>query len=524
MASSAKRQKRTRGTIDVLPSGSLRVRVYAGTDPVSGERHNLVEVIPPGPNAEKEAEKARTKLLNRVDEQRNSRTGATVNQLLDRYFELIRVEATTKEAYESLARVHIRPLIGTFPVGRLDGEILDSFYKQLGKCRANCRGRKYIQHRTDRDHECDDRCGPHECKGLSNGSMRKIHAVLSGAGKRAVRWHWLGVNPFDKADPLPVPRPEPKPPTADQAAAIVTAAFKDVDWGMLVWLAMVTGARRGELCALTWECFTLKPGAGVVTIRSSIAQRGGRTWEKDTKTHQQRRITIDDATVGLLTAYQRRCAERAEFGDEMPGKARIFSSSPDGSTWLKPDSVSQRYSRMCARKPLEWDMHIHQLRHYSATELISAGVDVTTVGGRLGHGGGGSTTLRFYSAWKSEADQRAAGTLATRLPGVPVALDSAGVLRSTAHPTGDARYEHIATDLRGAIMCGALSPGDVLPPLAQIANRYGAAFNTAQRAVKLLESDGLVKVSRGKRAIVAEPSSGGSEAVVVSLQKRRRAT
>ena len=132
---------------------------------------------------------------------------------------------------------------------------------------------------------------------------------------------------------------------------------------------------------------------------------------EDTKTHQQRRITIDDATVALLTAYQHHCAQRAGLGDEMPSKARIFSGAPDGSTWLKPDSVSQRYARMCVRKPLEWDMNIHQLRHYSATELISAGVDVTTVGGRLGHGGGGSTTLRFYSAWKSEADQRAAGTL-----------------------------------------------------------------------------------------------------------------
>ena len=38
-------------------------------------------------------------------------------------------------------------------------------------------------------------------------------------------------------------------------------------------------------------------------------------------------------------------------------------------------------------------MNIHDLRHYSATELIASGVDVLTVAGRLGHGGGGSTTL-----------------------------------------------------------------------------------------------------------------------------------
>ena len=49
---------------------------------------------------------------------------------------------------------------------------------------------------------------------------------------------------------------------------------------------------------------------------------------------------------------------------------------------------------------------IHKLRHYSATELIRAGVDLRTVGGRLGHAEGG-TTLAFYVAWVREADQRA---------------------------------------------------------------------------------------------------------------------
>ncbi|MGW0231504.1 hypothetical protein ACWDWO_24625 [Actinopolymorpha singaporensis] len=41
---------------------------------------------------------------------------------------------------------------------------------------------------------------------------------------------------------------------------------------------------------------------------------------------------------------------------------------------------------------------LHKLHHYSATELIAAGVDVRTIAGRLGHGGGGATTLRVYAA------------------------------------------------------------------------------------------------------------------------------
>lgn len=153
--------------------------------------------------------------------------------------------------------------------------------------------------------------------GLANGSLRKIHAVLMGAGKRAVCWRWVGVNPFEQADALPTARPEPKPLTADQAARIATEAWKDLDWGLFVWLAMVTGARRGELCALTWDSAVLKLGAGVLTIRSSIAQRGGRTWEKDTK-------TLDPAGGLRVTAPTRRDTQysklRLTYGEQLHAK------------------------------------------------------------------------------------------------------------------------------------------------------------------------------------------------------------
>ncbi len=76
-------RRRQRGAIDELPSGALRVRVYAGEDPLTGKRHSLVEIVPLGPKAATLAEAARIRMLNQVDERRNPRTSATVDQLLD---------------------------------------------------------------------------------------------------------------------------------------------------------------------------------------------------------------------------------------------------------------------------------------------------------------------------------------------------------------------------------------------------------------------------------------------------------
>ena len=49
-------------------------------------------------------------------------------------------------------------------------------------------------------------------------------------------------------------------------------------------------------------------------------------------------------------------------------------------------------------------------------EFLTAGVDLCTVAGQLGNGGGGATTLKVYAAWVAAADRTAADILASRLP------------------------------------------------------------------------------------------------------------
>lgn len=489
---------RSRGRVETLPSGSLRVSVYAGTDPVTKRRHYLREVVPAGPKAPKEAQKVLRRLANQIDERQNPRTAATVDQLLDHYFEVLDRDASTMTTYARYSDKHIRPLIGTVKVGRLDGDVFDRFYAELRRCRAHCDRKPHVDHRTSRAHECDHRCRAHACKPLAASTVRQIHFILSGALKRSVRWRWLPSNPIDFAEPPAAPKPNPTPPSPDEAARILAEAWKDPEWGLLVWLVMVTGLRRGELCSIRWSDLDLERGS--LMLARSISQRGRNRWEKDTKSHQHRRLALDPRSVELLQAHRARCESYARAIEaELSTDAFVFSRAPDGSTHLVPDSVSQRYAKLAARLGVKTT--IHKLRHYSATELISAGVDIRTVAGRLGHGGGGTTTLRVYTAWVAEADQRASTTLFSRMP------EPRPSGRTRARPKGEpsSPFEGIAHSLAVEIEAGEPPVGDLLPPLKTLAENRSTSASTVQRAVKLLEEWGYVEVVSGRGARVLPP-------------------
>jgi integrase len=194
-----------------------------------------------------------------------------------------------------------------------------------------------------------------------------------------------------------MPAPNPDPPTPEEAARIVAAAWaEDVEWGSLVWLLLVTGARRGEVLALRWENLDL--GTGVLTIRHSVDAQRGTPTIKNTKTHQSRRISLDAATVALLIEHRERVIHRcAGIGTTFSEQLFVFSYQPDHARPCNPSGVSHRYARLVGKLGIR--THLHAIRHYSATELLTSGVDLRTVAGRLGHGSGGATTLRVYAAW-----------------------------------------------------------------------------------------------------------------------------
>jgi integrase len=150
----------------------------------------------------------------------------------------------------------------------------------------------------------------------------------------------------------------------------------------------------------------------VTFTRSYLVKRGQRI-EKDTKTGEGRRLSLDPLTCELFADhFNRRRAALAAAGVAVPPDAFVFSPDPSGSQPWNPDTMTHRYGRYAAGVGIS--SSLKELRHYSATQLLSNGVDLRTVAGRLGHAEG-STTLRFYAQFAQPADQAAAGILSGQL-------------------------------------------------------------------------------------------------------------
>lgn len=417
---------------------SFQAILYAGIDPVTGQQLYLRG----SSTDEAEAKRMLRRFRAQVTEQRHAKTRASLRTAIESWLETHELEESTRENYVGYAERHIYPVLGNEPIGKVTTHALESLYAKLRRCGSRCDGRPFIEHRVDGPHECrlvrhkrppgrppaagypphDCRekgcvaieCRPHVCVPLAAATVRKVHFIIRGAMTAALRWEWITSNPAERAKIPRQPTPNPDPPTTAEAAELVAGAWdEDENWGMLVWLVLVTGLRRAELLALRWSDADL--AASKLYVRRNHVRVTGKNIEKDTKTHRARRLTLDATTVELLTEHRERYEERCrQLGVKSSSAAHLFSYSPTNERPCNPSGVTHRYGRMCER--LGIDSHLHALRHYSATELLAAGVDLRAVAGRLGHGGGGSTTLRVYAAWLNDGDQRAANILGSRVP------------------------------------------------------------------------------------------------------------
>jgi integrase len=209
------------------------------------------------------------------------------------------------------------------------------------------------------------------------------------------------------------------------------ALARDEVLATAIALAALTGARRGELCALKWTDVDL--GTARIHISSSISPVGHELLEGPTKTHASRDIAIDEVGVKLLEARMDELRRIAQvMGVELVAEPYVLTRAVDGGEFLNPNSLTSSFSRLCRimearalreaeaagrrelRKDELWPFRFHDLRHFSVTTLIAAGVDVPTVADRHGHAQV-TMTLNRYAYALPERDRVAASILGRAL-------------------------------------------------------------------------------------------------------------
>lgn len=371
-----------RGSIREKRPNTWELMVELPHDPVTGARRRKWATVH---GSKRKAQFELQKLLIQAQEAKARASSASMDHIVTSWLAAAKAHLTPKtyEGYAWRVRKHILPAIGMIPIDELSGAHLDSLYSSL------------------------------VAEGCKPANVRQTHAVIRSALSQAIKWGWVDHNVALRATPPKLPATKAHSPTIDQLQEILKEArASHPQWEAMIALAALTGLRRGELCALRWS--DLDPFMIHVRRSLSYTPATGIT-EGPTKTRQERRVSVDPLTQAVVDRQVeelRRSA--AELGVPVARDPFLFFGEPDGSKPLHPDSISKVFRRVADK--FGWkDLHFHSLRHFTATQLIAAGVDIRTVSGRLGHSDP-SITLRVYSH-VLEAKDKEAGEIMGRLLG-----------------------------------------------------------------------------------------------------------
>jgi integrase len=345
-----------RGSKSEIAPGVWKLRVYAGRRPNGTPIQVTKTVHAPERKAgagSRLADSELAKMVTSVSAGRVTAGTETVGNLLDLWLnhcESIGHSPTTMRKYRQVAEAVIRPELGKVRLAKLSARHLDTLYAKL-----TARGNKPL-------------------------TVRRLHTIIGAMLSQGERWNMVDRNVSRKASPPPVHTKQVKTPDIEEVRALITEAEKiEPVLAALLFIGALTGARRGELCALRWSDVDWE--AGLLTIERSVYEIKGGGWaEKPTKTHQARRVGLDDVAIEVLRRHRATVDKLAsELDLRIPRDSFLFSRSPVGSEPIRPDIVSKFVPRIA--KAASVNTHLHALRHFSATQLIAG---VTTFGQWLG--------------------------------------------------------------------------------------------------------------------------------------------
>jgi integrase len=268
-----------------------------------------------------------------------------------------RVRDTTYANYERVIKNHIKPHLGGVPLAKLTAFQIHGLYSSLGQL------------------------------GKSAETIRLTHAVLHRALKQAVRWRLIPFNMAADVDRPRAAKSEVTPLSATQVNELLSAARGD-RLEALYALAVTAGMRLGELLGLQWSDVDLKGRA--VMVQHSLQELAGKLTLTEPKTNRgRRRIELPQLAVVALNQHRKRMLKEG-----LAGVSWVFPNA-SGGPWRRSHFHAQQYKPLLKRAKLP-PIRFHDLRHTSATLLLSQGVHPKVVQERLGHSQI-SVTLDTYS-------------------------------------------------------------------------------------------------------------------------------
>ena len=213
----------------------------------------------------------------------------TLGEWLDRWLAEYKdgtIRPGTLEGYRNYIENYIKPQLGGKQVSLITTQDVQRMYRRLkngGRVREDAEGSKR----------------------LSDSTVRHIHTMLHGAMKAAVQAHIIPKNPTENAT---APKLNYKPMqvlSEQELDTFLQAVQKDDVWRDFFYTELMTGLRRGEICALMWRDFDAK--AGTLGISRTLHSKGQGIYALgDTKTSQgNRTIILPESVAALLRARKK---------------------------------------------------------------------------------------------------------------------------------------------------------------------------------------------------------------------------
>lgn len=226
----------------------------------------------------------------------------------------------------------------------------------------------------------------HQGKPIQEATVQKYLTVVSAVLSDAKRNEIISKNPARMIDLPDTEQRQQFIPTDEQAQDLILALLDEpYHYKLFYVLAMYTGCRRGELCALRWKDFVLvEKYRSVLTVsRSRTVVAGQGVVEGPTKNGRSRSIALSEDITSLVQGffyYQREIAE--QHGRKL--SPYLFVNEKGNP--IHPDTFTKHLRQIFEENDFPDTFHLHTLRHYFVSTMLHEGVDKQTVAELAGHG------------------------------------------------------------------------------------------------------------------------------------------